>query len=118
MTNPTVIKNFQKNFIAEEREAIETWMEVEIHQEISEWGKTRIQKFRWLVINTNWKSELEKTFTVRRTTPNSVSIEKIFCKHSPSVKKIDIIRRFKVRQSNITYIRDLSGKKARLKEIK
>lgn len=118
MTNAVLINNFQKSFIKEDRENIEVWMEVEVHQEVSEWGKTRIQKFRWLVIRTNGKSLLEKTFTVRRTSSNSVAIEKIFCLHSPTVKNIDIIRRFKVRQSNIAYIRELSGKKARLKEIK
>lgn len=118
MTNAVLIKNFQKSFITEDRESIEVGMEVEVHQEISEWGKTRIQKFRWLVIRTNGKSLLEKTFTVRRTSSNSVAIEKIFCLYSPTVKNIDVIRRFKIRQSNIAYIRDLSGKKARLREIK
>lgn len=118
MTNSTLIKKFQKSFISEERPEITVGMEVEIHQEISEWAKKRIQKFKGLVIRTWGKSDLEKTFTVRRTWANAIAIEKIFCKYSPTIKKIDILQRFKVRQSNITYIRELSGKKARLKEIR
>jgi large subunit ribosomal protein L19 len=66
---------------------------------------------------TSGKTPLEKTMTVRKTT-DGFSIEKIFPLHSPLVKSITVLRSFKVRRSNIAFIKKLSGKAARLKEVK
>lgn len=117
MTNSELIRKIQAPFLRKNAENIRTWMEVEVHQNIIEWKKTRIQKFKGTVIKTAWKSPLEKTITVRKKIW-SFGVEKIFPIHSPTIEKIDILRQFKVRRKNIGFIRKLSWKAARLKEIK
>lgn len=96
---------------------IKTGMEVEVHQIIKEGEKERIQIFRGLVITTKGKTFLEKVITVRADI-DGIGIEKIFPINSPYISKIVVLRQFKVRRKNIGYIRDLTGKAARLKEIK
>jgi len=117
MTNSELIRKIQEPFLQEWRPEIKTWMEVEVSQVIKEWNKERIQKFKGLVIKTAWKSPLEKTITVRRKV-GPFGVEKIFAIHSPSIKEIKVIRQFKVRRKSIKFIRDLTGKAARLKEVK
>lgn len=117
MTNSQLVKKVQEPFLQEAREDIKTGMEVEVHQKIKEGSKERIQKFKGLVIKVAGKSPLEKTITVRRKV-GAFGIEKIFPIHSPSVVKIDVIRQFKVRRKSIKFIRELTGKAARLKEVR
>ena len=96
---------------------IKTGMEIEVHQIIKEGEKERIQLFRGLVIAMRGKTELDKVMTVRADI-DGIGIEKIFPIFSPFISKIVVLRQFKVRRKNIRYIRDLTGKAARLKEIK
>ena len=117
MTNSSVIKAIQEKFLQKNREEIKTGMEVEVHQIIKEGNKERIQKYKGLVIKVAWKSALEKTMTVRRKI-GAFGVEKVFAVHSPTIKQIDIVRQFKVRRKSIKFIRDLTGKAARLKEVK
>ncbi len=117
MTNSLLIKKIQAEFLQEGRPELRTGMEVEISQTIKEWNKERIQKFKGLIIKTAWKSELEKTITVRRKI-GAFGVEKIFAIHSPTIKEIEVIRQFKVRKKSIKFIRDLTWKAARLKEVK
>ena len=117
MTNSELIKTVQAPFLQEGREQIRTGMEVEVHQIIKEGGKERIQKYKGLVIKTAGKSALEKTITVRRKI-GAFGVEKVFAIHSSTIQQIDIIRQFKVRRKSIKFIRDLTGKAARLKEVK
>jgi len=85
---------------------VRTGMEVEIHQRITEGGKSRIQKFRGLVIKTAGKTTGERTFTVRRVV-NNHGIERIYPVACPTVEKIDVLRQYKVRRKNIGYIKSL-----------
>lgn len=117
MSNAALIKDIQTPFLQEGREPIRTGMEVEVYQIIKEGGKERVQRFKGLVIKTAGKNELEKTITVRRKV-GAFGVEKVFSVHSPTIQKIDIIRQFKVRRKSIKYIRDLTGKAARLKEVR
>jgi large subunit ribosomal protein L19 len=117
MSNSALINTIQESFLQEGREQIRTGMEVEVHQIIKEGNKERIQKFKGLVIKTAGKSALEKTITVRRKI-GAFGVEKVFAIHSSTIKEIDIIRQFKVRRKSIKFIRDLTGKAARLKEVK
>ncbi|PID84597.1 50S ribosomal protein L19 [Candidatus Gracilibacteria bacterium] len=95
----------------------ETGTEVVVHQVMKEGGKERIQKTRGLIIAARGSTPLDRMITVR-STMDGVGIEKIFPVNSPAIKEIEIIRRFKVRRKNIGFIRGLTGKAARLKEIK
>ncbi len=117
MTHSELIKKIQGDFLQEGREKIKTWMEVEVYQKIKEGNKERIQRFKGLVIKTAGKSELERTITVRRKV-GAFGVEKVFALHSSTIEKIDIIRQFKVRRKSIKFIRDLTGKAARLKEVR
>lgn len=96
---------------------MKTGMEVEVHQIIRENGKERVQRFKGIIIKVAGKSELEKTITVRRKI-GAFGVEKIFAVHSPTIEKIEVLRQFKVRRKSIKFTRELTGKAARLKEIK
>ncbi|MCP4523994.1 MAG: 50S ribosomal protein L19 [Candidatus Gracilibacteria bacterium] len=117
MTNSTIVKSVQASFIQEGRPEIRTGMEIEVFQILKEGTKERIQRFKGLVIKTAGKSELEKTITVRRKI-GAFGVEKIFSIHSTTIQKIEVMRQFKVKRKSIKFIRDLTGKAARLKEVK
>ncbi|MFK7780273.1 MAG: 50S ribosomal protein L19 [Candidatus Gracilibacteria bacterium] len=117
MTNSALVNIIQESFLQEGREQIKTGMEVEVYQIIKEGGKERIQRFKGLVIKTAGKSPLEKTMTVRRKI-GAFGVEKVFSIHSSTIEKIDIIRQFRVRRKSIKFIRNLTGKAARLKEVR
>lgn len=117
MSNSVLVSQVQSEFMKKDLPRIETGMEVEVHQIIKENNKSRIQKFKGLVIKTAGKSEMEKTITVRRKV-GAFGVEKIFSIHSTTIEKIEVIRKFKVRRKSIKFIRDLTGKAARLKEIR
>ncbi len=117
MTNFGLVQKIQSEFIVDWRPEIRTGMEVEVYQKINEWNKVRIQRFKGIVIKTAWKTSLEKTITVRRKV-GAFWVEKIFPIHSPNIEKIEILRQFKVRRKSIKFIRDLTWKAARLKEVR
>lgn len=117
MTNVNIVRAAQSEFLQAWRPDIRTGMEVEVYQIIKENGKERVQRFKGIVIKTAGKSELEKTITVRRKV-GAFGVEKIFAIHSSTIEKIEVLRQFKVRRKSIKFIRDLTGKAARLKEVK
>ncbi|MDD5770353.1 MAG: 50S ribosomal protein L19 [Candidatus Gracilibacteria bacterium] len=117
MANNILVNKIQAPFIKEGVPDFRTGMEVEVYQMINEGDKSRVQKFKGIVISTAGKTALEKTITVRRKV-GPFGVERIFAIHSPTIEKIEIIRQFKVRKKYIGFIRDLTGKAARLKEIK
>lgn len=117
MTNVDIVRKAQNEFLASGRPDLKTGMEVEVHQKIKEGNKERIQRFKGIIIKVAGKSELEKTITVRRKV-GAFGVEKIFSVHSSTIDKIDVLRQFKVRRKSIKFIRDLTGKAARLKEVK
>jgi large subunit ribosomal protein L19 len=89
---------------------------VRVHQKIREGGKERIQIFEGLVIKAGRKNSLTSNFTVRRIA-SGVGVEKTFLIHSPNILKVEIVRRSKVRRNYLTYMRNLTGKSARLSGV-
>ena len=87
---------------------------VQVHQLVKEGAKERSQVFEGLVIRVDRKNSLTYRITVRRIA-SGVGVEKGFMMHSPNVLKVEIIKRAKVRRNYISYIRQRSGKAARLK---
>ncbi|MDX1903983.1 MAG: 50S ribosomal protein L19 [Thermonemataceae bacterium] len=88
---------------------------VNVHVKIKEGNKERIQQFQGVVIQRKNTSTINETFTVRKVS-NGVGVERIFPILSPSVDKIELIRRGKVRRARIYYLRGKMGKAARIKE--
>lgn len=89
---------------------------VRVHQKIVEGGKERIQIFEGLVIRVSRKASLSSTFTVRRIA-SGVGVEKTFLIHSPNILKVEITKRSKVRRNYLSYMRELTGKRARLSGV-
>lgn len=89
---------------------------VKVHQKIKEGSKERIQIFEGLVIRTDRKNSLSSRITVRRVA-SGVGVEKSFLLHSPLVLQVEVVKRAKVRRKYLTYMRERTGKSARLKSI-
>lgn len=89
---------------------------IELEYKIVEGDKHRVQVFRGDVIKINGEGST-KTFTVRKVS-GGVGVERIFPFSSPAIGSIKILKRGKVRRAKLYYLRDLVGKKARIKERK
>jgi len=89
---------------------------VKVHQKIREGNKERVQVFQGLVIRTDQKGSHTSRITVRRIA-SGVGVEKSFMLHSPLVVKVEVTKRSKVRRNYLTYMRDRTGKAARLSAV-
>ena len=89
---------------------------ITVHYKIIEGNKERIQQFRGVVIQIKGSGNTE-TFTVRKMSGN-IGVERIFPIASPFINKIEVNKHGKVRRAKIYYLRDLTGKKARIQEKK
>ena len=87
---------------------------ITVYYEIKEGAKTRTQFFRGTVIQLKGTGS-SQTFTIRKMS-GTVGVERIFPINLPALQKVEINKRGKVRQSRIYYFRELTGKKARIKE--
>ncbi|MCQ2277706.1 MAG: 50S ribosomal protein L19 [Bacteroidales bacterium] len=87
---------------------------ITVHYKIREGNKERIQNFQGVVIQRRGSGATE-TFTVRKIT-NGVGVERIFPISSPFIEQIDVNKHGAVRRARIFYLRNLTGKKARIKE--
>ena len=86
---------------------------VKVTQKIKEGNKFRSQVFEGVVIRTDRKDSHTARITVRKIA-SGVGVEKSFLIHSPLVEKIEVTKRAKVRRKNLSYLRERSGKSARL----
>ncbi|MCQ2181955.1 MAG: 50S ribosomal protein L19 [Bacteroidales bacterium] len=84
---------------------------------IKEGDKERLQDFRGVVIQICGATPFTRTFTVRKVS-GGIGVERIFPYESPFIEKIELNKVGKVRRARIFYLRNLSGKKARIKEAK
>jgi large subunit ribosomal protein L19 len=89
---------------------------VRVHQKIKEGNKERIQVFEGVVIRTDNKGQHTSRITVRKIA-SGVGVEKSFLLHSPLVEKVEIVGRSKVRRNFLSYLRQRSGKSARLARV-
>jgi len=86
---------------------------VSVHYKIREGNKERVQLYQGVVIQRNSVGTTE-TFTVRKVS-NGIGVERIFPINSPNIDKIDVNSVGKVRRSKLYYLRELTGKAARIK---
>ena len=87
---------------------------ITVYYEIKEGSKTRTQFFKGIVLQRRGEDATE-TFTIRKMSGN-IGVERIFPVNSPSIQKIELNKKGKVRRSRIFYFRNLTGKKAKIKE--
>ena len=89
---------------------------ITVYYQIREGQKVRTQFFKGVVIQIKGIGKT-KTFTIRKMS-GTVGIERIFPLNLPTIKKIEVNKKGKVRRSRIYYFKELRGKKARIKEVK
>ena len=87
---------------------------VRVHAKIVEGSRERIQMFEGVVISRQGTG-VRETFTVRRIS-YGIGVERMFPVHSPRIEKIDVVRKGIVRRAKLYYLRNLTGKAARIKE--
>ena len=89
---------------------------ITVYYEIKEGEKTRTQFFRGVVIQRRGSGSTE-TFTIRKMS-GTVGVERIFPVNMPALQKVEVNKKGKVRRARIFYFRGLTGKKARIKEVR
>lgn len=89
---------------------------VRVHVKVVEGTRERIQLFEGVVIKRRGGG-ISETFTVRKIS-YGVGVERAFPLHTPKIAKLDVVRRGKVRRAKLYYLRALTGKKARIKELR
>ena len=111
-----LVKLVQAEYLQEEIPSFKAGDTVNVHVRIKEGNKERVQQYKGVCIQRRGAGSTE-TFTVRKIS-NGIGVERIFPLHSPSLDKIEVLRRGKVRRARLFYLRDKIGKKARIKELK
>jgi large subunit ribosomal protein L19 len=111
---PTKLEIFNRAQLKKEVPDIRPGDTVRIHQKIEEKGKERVQISEGLVIAKKHGKGVSATITVRKVI-SGVGVEKIFPVHSPTIEKIEIVKRDKVRRAKLYYLRKAKGERARLK---
>ena len=86
-----------------------------VYYKIKEGEKERTQFFKGVVIQRRGAG-ITETFTIRKIGANGIGVERIFPVNSPILEKIEVNKKGMVRRARIFYLRDLTGKKARIKE--
>ncbi|MGE5575975.1 MAG: 50S ribosomal protein L19 [Syntrophothermus sp.] len=89
---------------------------VRVHVKVTEGGRERIQVFEGVVIRRRG-SQLNETFTVRKIS-QGIGVERTFPLHSPKVDHIEVVRQGRIRRAKLYYLRERTGKAARIKEKK
>lgn len=111
-----VIEALEKEQLRDDIPEFKAGDTVRLFIRIIEGGKERIQQYEGIVIKRQ-NSGIRETFTVRRVS-YGVGVEKTFPVHSPKLEKIQVMRRGRVRRAKLYYLRELTGKAARIKDIR
>ncbi len=88
---------------------------VRVHYRVVEGNNVRVQPFEGVVIRKR-SGGTDATFTVRRIAAHGIGVERTFPLHSPLIEKIEVLRHGKVRRARLYYLRERTGKAARIKE--
>ena len=108
-----VLSSVVQDYIKTDVPAFNVGDTVKVHVKIKEGNRERIQIFEGFVLKKQ-NGGIGETFTVRRIA-SGVGVEKTFPVHSPLVKKIEVVRRGKVRRARLHYMRQRTGKSAKIK---
>ena len=110
-----IIKNIEQAQVKADVADFNVGDTIKVYAKIKEGNRERVQAFEGTVIKRQGGS-CRETFTVRKSS-NGVGVEKTWPLHSPTIEKIEVIRRGKVRRAKLNYLRDRVGKKAKVKEL-
>jgi len=88
---------------------------VSVHVKIKEGARERIQEFKGMVLYTHMNGN-NSTFVVRRVASNGIGVERVFMLRSPRIEKVVVERHSVVRRARLYFLRERSGKSARLKQ--
>jgi large subunit ribosomal protein L19 len=108
------IETFLKPYLRTDLPQVRPGDTVRVWQKIREAGKERIQPFEGVVIARKHGKGIEATITVRREI-SGIGVEKIYPLHSPTLEKIEILKRGRVRRAKLYYLRKAKGKRAKIK---
>ena len=111
-----LIELVEKDYLKADVPRFKSGDTVAVHYKVKEGNKERIQVFEGVVIRVSGGS-VAKNFTVRKIS-SGIGVERIIPLNSPLIEKIEVKRIGKVRRSKLYYLRNLSGKAARIKEIR
>ncbi|MEG2092077.1 50S ribosomal protein L19 [Cetobacterium sp.] len=111
-----LIQLVEQNYLRNDIPAFKAGDTIGVYYKVIEGNKERVQLFEGVVIRVNGGG-IAKTFTIRKVT-SGIGIERIIPVNSPMIEKIDVLKVGKVRRSKLYYLRALSGKKARIKELR
>ncbi len=113
-----IIKNVEKEFITDNSEVdFKAGDTITVNYRIQEGNKSRIQKYKGVVIQRKG-SGMGASFTVRKAAANGIAVERVFPLHSSLIDSIEVDMKGKVRRARIYYMRERTGKSARIKELK
>lgn len=110
-----LLQHVSKASMKQKRPVLEPGSTVRVHQRVREGNKERSQIFEGLVIKISAGHGPSKTFTVRKVV-EGIGVERVFPFYSPNVVKVELVKKGKVRRAKLYYMRDRSGKSARLRE--
>lgn len=113
----TLIAQFQKKYQKKNIPQLRPGMIVKVEQRIKEGDKVRTQAFEGVVIKLHNKKNIGATFTVRKVV-GGIGVEKIFPMHGKTVEKVTVLRGSNVRRAKLYFLRERSGKSAKLREGK
>ncbi len=111
-----IIRNLEREQLRTDIPNFRVGDTVRVFVKVVEGSRERLQAFEGAVIARR-NGSVRETFTVRRVS-YGIGVERTFPLHSPRLDRIEIIRRGKVRRAKLYYLRDLSGKAAKIKEIR
>ena len=111
----TIIKNIEDAQLKAQAPEFRVGGTVRVSAKIKEGNRERIQVFEGVVIKRQGGSNRE-TFTVRKIS-NGIGVEKTWPLHSPIVEKVEVVRRGKARRAKLFYLRQRTGKAAKVKEL-
>ena len=109
-----IIREIETAELKKEVPQFETGDTVRVYNRIKEGNRERIQTYDGTVLKIQGAGA-RTTFTVRKSS-NGIGVEKTWPLHSPNIEKVVVIRKGKVRRAKLFYLRNLSGKKAKVKE--
>ena len=110
-----IIKKIEDAQLKEKVDEFRVGDTVRVSAKIKEGNRERIQVFEGIVLKRQ-NGGIRETFTVRKLS-NGVGVEKTWPLHSPTIEKIEVVRRGKVRRAKLNYLRNRVGKRAKVKEV-